>query len=36
MTGENRYKGQRVDEFEAGEKRMIGVALEAITKLDAP
>ena len=34
-TGENRYKGQRVDEFEGGEKSMIGIALEAITKLEA-
>lgn len=35
ITGENRYKGQRVDEFEGGEKSMIGIALEAITKLEA-
>lgn len=35
VTGENRYKGQRVDDFEGGEKNMIGVALEAIVKLDA-
>jgi uridine phosphorylase len=33
VTGENRYKGQRVDEFEAGEKNMIRIALEAIANL---
>jgi uridine phosphorylase len=34
VTTENRYKGQRVAEFEAGEKNMIRIALEAIKRLD--
>ena len=34
VTTENRYKGQRVAEFEAGEKNMIKIALEAIKRLN--
>jgi uridine phosphorylase len=33
VTTENRYKGQRVDEFEKGERDMIRVALEAVKSL---
>ncbi|MHA1904373.1 MAG: nucleoside phosphorylase [Candidatus Thorarchaeota archaeon] len=33
VTTENRYKGQRVDEFEKGERDMIKVALEAVKRL---
>jgi len=35
VTTENRYKGQRIKEFDAGERNMIRIALEAIKKLDA-
>lgn len=35
VTGENRYKGQRLKEFDAGEKKMIQVALETIRSLDS-
>jgi uridine phosphorylase len=35
VTKENRYKGQRVDEFEVGEKNMIKVALETVRSLEA-
>jgi uridine phosphorylase len=35
VTGENRYKGQRLEEFDEGEKRMIRIALEAITGLNS-
>jgi len=34
VTTENRYKGQRVAEFEAGERNMIRIALETIKRLD--
>jgi uridine phosphorylase len=34
VTTENRYKGQRIAEFEAGEKNMIRIALEAIKRLN--
>jgi uridine phosphorylase len=34
VTTENRYKGQRVAEFEAGEKNMIEIALRTIKRLD--
>jgi len=34
VTTENRYKGQRVAEFEAGEQNMIKIALETIRRLD--
>ncbi|MFW9788864.1 MAG: nucleoside phosphorylase [Candidatus Thorarchaeota archaeon] len=34
VTTENRYKGQRVAEFETGEKNMIKIALETIKRLD--
>lgn len=33
VTKENRYKGQRIDEFDAGEKNMIRIALETVRKL---
>jgi uridine phosphorylase len=33
VTTENRYKGDRVDEFDVGEKNMIRIALETIKKL---
>jgi len=33
VTTENRYKGQRVDEFDKGEKNMIRIALETIKEL---
>jgi len=33
VTTENRYKGQRIDEFDTGEKKMIQIALEAVKKL---
>ncbi|MHA1961240.1 MAG: nucleoside phosphorylase [Candidatus Thorarchaeota archaeon] len=33
VTKENRYKGNRVDEFEVGEKNMIRVALETLRNL---
>jgi uridine phosphorylase len=33
VTTENRYKGQRIDEFDAGEKNMIRIALETVRKL---
>ncbi|MFW9891796.1 MAG: nucleoside phosphorylase [Candidatus Thorarchaeota archaeon] len=35
VTTENRYKGQRVEEFDIGEKNMIKIALETIRKLNA-
>lgn len=35
VTTENRYKGQRVEEFDNGEKNMIKIALETIKKLNA-
>jgi uridine phosphorylase len=34
VTTENRYKGQRVAEFELGEKNMIKIALETIKRLN--
>ena len=34
VTTENRYKGQRVAEFEAGERNMIRIALETIKRLN--
>lgn len=34
VTTENRYKGQRIAEFETGEKKMIRIALEAIKRLN--
>ena len=34
VTTENRYKGQRVAEYEAGERNMIRIALETIKRLD--
>ncbi|MFW9967822.1 MAG: nucleoside phosphorylase [Candidatus Thorarchaeota archaeon] len=33
VTSENRYKGDRIDEFDAGEKNMIRIALETVRKL---
>ncbi|MFX1559308.1 MAG: nucleoside phosphorylase [Promethearchaeota archaeon] len=35
VTTENRYRGQRVAEFEVGEKNMIRIALETIKRLDS-
>ncbi len=35
MTTENRYRGQRVKEFEMGEKNMILIALETIKRMDS-
>ncbi len=35
VTGENRYKGQRLQEFDAGEKKMVRIALDAICSLDS-
>ncbi|MFX1369078.1 MAG: nucleoside phosphorylase [Promethearchaeota archaeon] len=35
VTAENRYKGQRIKDFDIGEKKMIQIALEAIKKLDS-
>lgn len=35
VTTENRYRGQRVKEFERGEKNMIRIALEAIKRLES-
>jgi uridine phosphorylase len=35
VTMENRYRGQRVKEFERGEKNMIRTALETIKRLDS-
>ncbi|MBY8998422.1 MAG: hypothetical protein KGD60_11880 [Candidatus Thorarchaeota archaeon] len=35
VTTENRYKGQRIDEFDKGEKNMIKIALETIKRLDS-
>jgi uridine phosphorylase len=35
VTTENRYKGQRIKEFDTGEKNMIRTALETIKKLDS-
>ncbi|MFW9795078.1 MAG: nucleoside phosphorylase, partial [Candidatus Thorarchaeota archaeon] len=35
VTTENRYKGQRVEEFDNGEKNMIKIALETVKKLNA-
>ena len=35
VTTENHYKGQRVLEFDQGEKNMIKIALETIKKLDS-
>ncbi|MFW9800345.1 MAG: nucleoside phosphorylase, partial [Candidatus Thorarchaeota archaeon] len=35
VTGENRYKGDRLEQFEKGEKNMIKTALEAIRTLDS-
>jgi len=34
VTTENRYKGQRIQEFDHGEKNMIKIALETIKRLD--
>lgn len=34
VTTENRYKGQRIQEFDKGEKNMIRIALETIKRLD--
>lgn len=34
VTAENRYKGQRIQEFDQGEKNMIKIALETIKRLD--
>lgn len=34
VTTENRYKGQRVEEFDVGERNMIKIALETIKRLD--
>ncbi len=34
VTTENRYKGQRIQEFDQGEKNMIRIALETIKRLD--
>jgi uridine phosphorylase len=34
VTAENRYKGQRVAEFECGEKNMIKIALETLRRLE--
>jgi uridine phosphorylase len=33
VTTENRYKGDRIEEFDAGEKNMIRIALETVKKL---
>lgn len=33
VTTENRYKGQRINEFDAGEKNMIRIALDTVKKL---
>jgi uridine phosphorylase len=33
VTTENRYKGDRIDEFDVGEKNMIRIALETVRKL---
>lgn len=35
VTGENRYKGDRLEHFDRGEKTMIKTALEAIRRLDS-
>ncbi len=35
VTTENRYRGQRVKEFENGEKNMIRIALETVKRLDS-
>ena len=35
VTTENRYKGQRVAEFELGEKNMIKIALETLKRLNS-
>ncbi len=33
VTTENRYKGQRIEEFDVGEKNMVRIALETVKKL---
>ncbi len=33
VTAENRYKGQRIDEYDAGEKNMLKIVLETIKRL---
>jgi uridine phosphorylase len=35
VTAENRYKGQRINEFDTGEKNMIKIALETVKKLQS-